>query len=94
MKTLSLKVTGTLIGKEKISYNLQITPDLVCTGEVLVKEKIGNILSQYLYKTIGLKAVDLIDITAVQDKSFFTWKSYKLLTEKEAIMRSTSKTTA
>jgi hypothetical protein len=88
MKTLALKITATLIGKEKLSYNLQVTPDLVCIGseshaEVLDKGKIGVLLDTYLHKSIGLKALDLIDITAVHDKSFYTWKSYKMLTAKE-----------
>jgi hypothetical protein len=83
MKTLALKITATLIGKEKLSYNIQVTPDLVCVGDVLDKGKVGVLLDTYLHKSIGLKAMDLIDITAVHDKSFYTWKSYKMLTAKE-----------
>jgi hypothetical protein len=80
---LPFKISGIIVGKEKVSLNIQIDSSLVCTGEVLVKEKIGGILKTYLEKS-SHDAQKLIDITAVHDKSFFTWKSFDKLTDPKA----------
>jgi len=87
---LSFKVSGTIVGEEKILYNLQIDEKLVCIGIVLDKGMIGSVLKTYFEKSIKSRAKKLIDISATQDKTFFTWKSFAQLQAPKKI--DTSKT--
>jgi len=79
---LSFKVNGTIVGEEKISYNLQIDQKLVCVGVFLDKGMLGSVLKTYFEKSIKSRAKKLIDISATQDKTFFTWKSFDKMVEK------------
>jgi len=88
---LKVKVSGTLVGEEKISYNLQIDSNLICTGIVLVKEKVGEIIKTYFEKSIGKKAQKLVDISFTQDTTFFTWKTFAQLNPSRETLLPTAK---